>query len=282
MAKKGKNKTPSEFNAESKQYCDVCKTDIKIGTGGEANWKRHTESNAHVKRANELVVAAKRPISSFFGAAMPAEALPGTKGNQEVIDVDSLLGPSHTVAASTPPAGLLAKFQILKNSLKVLHSLIALSLDKLAFVASGSKTPAEETANTETGDMETADTEDEDSDSAPPQDSASEVGDTPMALPPRRAAQLDVAGHMSLLSRPQKHRGVPINDSRNDIEHICADDGCGEVISDDKELLQCDAPGFVKAIPQSLLVAGSVTMNAGGTRDLQYETPESVERKIDA
>ena len=149
-------KTPSEFNAESKRYCDVCKTDVKIGTGGEANWKRHTESNAHVKRANELAAAAKRPLSTFFGAASAsssreqltaprpssnlsgntalfsahAEALPGAKGNQEVINVDSLPGTSHT-AASTPTAGLLASISLVASRLPTAVPL-ATSTDVLA------------------------------------------------------------------------------------------------------------------------------------------------------
>ena len=46
--------------------------------------------------------------------------------------------------------------------------------------------------------------------------------------------------------------------------------------------MDCSIILVVKATPRSLLVAGSVTMNAGGMRDLQYETPESGERKIDA
>ena len=49
-----------------------------------------------------------------------------------------------------------------------------------------------------------------------------------------------------------------------------------------KILMDCSIILVVKATPRSLLVAGSVTMNAGGMRDLQYETPESGERKIDA
>lgn len=55
---------------------------------------------------------------------------------------------------------------------------------------------------------------------------------------------------MSLLSRPRKHRGVAIDETSNDVEHICADDGCGEVISDNKELLGCDAPGCELTVSQ--------------------------------
>jgi hypothetical protein len=44
---------------------------------------------------------------------------------------------------------------------------------------------------------------------------------------------------------------APIDESDTNVEYICADDGCGEVISEEKELLRCDAPGCDLAVSES-------------------------------
>jgi len=49
---------------ESVRTCDVCKVDIKLSFGGEANWNSHCESRAH--RENESKATKSKSLTTWF------------------------------------------------------------------------------------------------------------------------------------------------------------------------------------------------------------------------
>ena len=54
----------SDFHVESTRTCDVCKIDVKLSFGGEANWNSHLESRAH--RENEGKTAKSKSLMTWF------------------------------------------------------------------------------------------------------------------------------------------------------------------------------------------------------------------------
>src|SRR5271168_248627 len=50
-------------NASSTRFCSVCKIEVKLAFGGEANWTAHTSSNAHRKK--EAAVSSSKPLTSL-------------------------------------------------------------------------------------------------------------------------------------------------------------------------------------------------------------------------
>jgi hypothetical protein len=53
------------FNTSSTRFCDVCKVDVKIGFGGEANWNIHTSGAAHRRNKSSEGTS----ITNFFSKA---------------------------------------------------------------------------------------------------------------------------------------------------------------------------------------------------------------------
>ena len=53
-----------------KRFCDICKTDVHIGLGGEGNWKIHTESKAHAAKASAKSTTC--PLTSWYGKRQTA------------------------------------------------------------------------------------------------------------------------------------------------------------------------------------------------------------------
>jgi len=54
------------FDANSKRFCDVCQSDVKIGFGGEANWTTHLNSGPHT---HARAAMQKNKISNYFSKA---------------------------------------------------------------------------------------------------------------------------------------------------------------------------------------------------------------------
>lgn len=59
----------STFTEDSKRFCDACKVNVNIGLGGEYNWKAHTNSDDHKKKAK--LSGQHNAIESYFGAPRP-------------------------------------------------------------------------------------------------------------------------------------------------------------------------------------------------------------------
>ena len=43
-------RTVNKFDVSSTRFCSVCKIEVKVASGGEANWTTHTSSSAHRKK----------------------------------------------------------------------------------------------------------------------------------------------------------------------------------------------------------------------------------------
>lgn len=56
----------------------MCRIDVRVGLGGEANWNAHTESNLHRQRVSASLQSNVRSIASFFGK--PRTSAPATTG----------------------------------------------------------------------------------------------------------------------------------------------------------------------------------------------------------
>ena len=54
----------SDFHEESTRTCGVCKIDVKLSFGGEANWNYHLESRAY--RENEGKTAQSKSLMTWF------------------------------------------------------------------------------------------------------------------------------------------------------------------------------------------------------------------------
>jgi hypothetical protein len=54
----------ADFHAESTRTCDVCKIDVKLSFGGEANWNSHLESHAH--HENESKTTKSQSLMTWF------------------------------------------------------------------------------------------------------------------------------------------------------------------------------------------------------------------------
>ena len=91
----------SVFDTNSKRFCDVCRIEVSIGTGGESNWTNHTKSGAHTCAQ---VALQKNKVSNYFSKA-PQAAQPPTP-------LSSVVQParlsSSAFSAITPHVGLQA------------------------------------------------------------------------------------------------------------------------------------------------------------------------------
>ncbi|KAF8875597.1 hypothetical protein CPB84DRAFT_1752637 [Gymnopilus junonius] len=75
MGKKKAPKKQPEFTAASTHYCDVCKINVKIGFGGEANWNAHLGSTAHKEKERAANVSSQRKgIMAWFSKAVEKAA----------------------------------------------------------------------------------------------------------------------------------------------------------------------------------------------------------------
>jgi hypothetical protein len=72
----------SDFNAESTRTCNICRIEVKISFGGEANWNSHLKSQAHCEKskigksnANEPqpLKITKQPSSTLLTITNPDE-----------------------------------------------------------------------------------------------------------------------------------------------------------------------------------------------------------------
>ncbi|KAI0734927.1 hypothetical protein C8Q72DRAFT_805485, partial [Fomitopsis betulina] len=71
------------------QYCDACKRDVTLGTGGEHNWKNHMGSKEHA-RGVQVNLKTTHKITSFFRA----------------VDASSTMRAAVSCPARLPGAGL--------------------------------------------------------------------------------------------------------------------------------------------------------------------------------
>jgi len=90
----------SAFNDDSTLLCEICNTNIRVGTGGLANLEIHKKSKKCTKLAEKTkaekekeVKKGKNSLQSFFGLAQPKKFItPTTQAPPKVIPTK---GPHH-------------------------------------------------------------------------------------------------------------------------------------------------------------------------------------------
>ncbi|KAF8867443.1 hypothetical protein CPB84DRAFT_1859420 [Gymnopilus junonius] len=109
MGKKKAPKKQPEFTAASTCYCNVCKIDVKIGFGGEANWNAHLGSTAHKEKERAANVSSQRKgITAWFSKAVEKAAPVVSKSSvakassSASFSLPSTLTPSSTTSFPPP------------------------------------------------------------------------------------------------------------------------------------------------------------------------------------
>ncbi|KAG6884620.1 hypothetical protein C0992_005993, partial [Termitomyces sp. T32_za158] len=86
---------PNEFDVTSTRFCAICKINVCIGTGGEANWDQHIKSNTHCKRADSR--PSKNTIMNFFSKPKAVTASHASK----ILPPSRLKGTIHSTPIFT-------------------------------------------------------------------------------------------------------------------------------------------------------------------------------------
>ncbi|KAI0058140.1 hypothetical protein BV25DRAFT_1862304, partial [Artomyces pyxidatus] len=94
---KSSGRVKSAFDVSSVRFCDACRVDVRIGTGGEANWSAHVLSKAHIRNAKP---AQKTTLNAFFSKTSAPSPSLSSIPTAKPLHIPSLL-PNVTVLAAS-------------------------------------------------------------------------------------------------------------------------------------------------------------------------------------